>query len=156
MPELSAKGFVECQEETNKVKSRRNLYYIFTITPLKPLTYKTIKIKENTVQKSARDTIEKNEAIQSFSELKSSIKEGDPCFIVYDFPFFSEDKFLGNVLCLFSYIPDNIPVLSRVAFSTSSLDLPVHLGVAKHFQFHSTNEIDFMQIHKSISAAKRN
>lgn len=156
MPELTAKGFSECKDETEKVRLRKNLYYIFTINPVNPLTYQTIKIKENTVQKKARDTVDRKEAVQSFAELVSSIKEGEACFIVYDFPFYSDERFLGNVLCLFSYIPDNITVMARVAFSTSSLNLPSQLGVAKHLQFHSVSEIDFSQIHHSISTGKRN
>ncbi|KCZ81541.1 hypothetical protein H312_00994 [Anncaliia algerae PRA339] len=151
-----AAGFPQCKAITDQVRIRKKFYFIFTIDPVNPLTYVAMKIRENDIQKKARDIIDKEDAVKVFLEMKNQIKKEQGCFIVYDFPFYSEDRFLGNVLCLFSYIPENVSVLSKVAFSRASLDLPDQLGVAKHIQFHSVKDLDYSEIHKCISSLKRN
>ncbi|KCZ75996.1 hypothetical protein H311_03012, partial [Anncaliia algerae PRA109] len=87
-----AAGFTQCKAITDQVRIRKKFYFIFTIDPVNPLTYVAMKIRENDIQKKARDIIDKEDAVKVFLEMKNQIKKEQGCFIVYDFPFYSEDR----------------------------------------------------------------
>lgn len=149
-------GFNEVMIEADRVRSRDLVYAIFTIDPVNPLQYKMIKTLKNISQNSARDIVIKKELVKNFDSFILDISDGRGYFIVYDFGFYKQDESFRNILCLFSIIPDTLKVNARVAFSTSSLQLPGMLNVSKHISFNSVGDIQFEKVAKICMAHKPN
>lgn len=149
-------GFNEVMSEADRVRARELVYAIFTIDPINPVEYKIVKIRKNSAQSSARDIVAKAELLSNFESFKSEISDGRGYFIVYDFGFYKHDDNFRNMLCLFSIIPDTLRVNARVAFSTSSLQLPGMLNVAKHIPFNNVGDVQFKHVAKICMAHKPN
>lgn len=147
-------GFNDVMEEADRVRSRELVYAIFTIDPVNPVNYKIVTTQKNSTQSSARDVTTKEELVTNFDSLRSQITDGKGYFIVYDFGFYKNDTSFRNVLCLFSIVPDTLKVNARVAFSTSSLQLPTMLNVAKHIPFNNVNDIVYENISRICMAHK--
>ncbi|KAL0265541.1 UNVERIFIED_CONTAM: hypothetical protein PYX00_011253 [Menopon gallinae] len=154
--EALSNGFNEVMEQADKVRSRELVYAIFTIDSVIPVRYKVTKTLENNFQSSARDTMHNHDLVENLYKLKSDVSDDMGHFVIYDFGFYKADQSFRNVLCLFSIIPDTLKVNERVAFSTSSLQLPAMLNVAKHIPFNNANDISFEDLVRICMAHKPN
>lgn len=150
---MNVPGLKEVKQDVKRIKERAAMYTIFNIPDINPVIYQVIK--NGGIDQKGELIINYNEEElrEIFSKCIQNVKEGNPCYIVYDFVF--HDKGLWrNSFCFISYIPDTLNIRKKVVYSTNALSVIEALDVPLHISFTKIEELTYDGVKDKCSKYK--
>ncbi|WUR04193.1 putative ADF actin-binding protein [Vairimorpha necatrix] len=151
---MNVPGFTDVEREVESLRKRSNMYTVFNIPNLDPVTYKVIKNGGLDYKGELTINYQENILKEIFEECMEIVKANSPCYIIYDFVFYDKDLW-KNTFCLISYIPDSLKIKEKVAYSTNALTLIKDMRIPLHISCTKKEELTFNEVKERCSKFRR-
>ncbi|KAM0672913.1 putative actin depolymerization factor [Ordospora colligata] len=141
--DITIPGIDVVRAELKKIMSGVQRYTILSLSEEKPTSLSIVKSGgcAEAVGGNKRYTVEELRRI--FEEFSSNVQDNVPCFAIYDFVYFDDDRIQKKTLCLVSYIPENLAPQKNVPYSTNALNLKDVLNISMHISIKRKIDLEF-------------
>lgn len=150
MPKLVVPGLEDVRDEVKKLKDRSAMYSVIKIVNIDPVTYSVVKNGGINMKGITKADYNEKELKNIFRACIDEIKDDEPCYILYDFVFFDKNLW-RDAFCLISFIPENLNIFKKVAYSTNALRVINDLGIPLHISFTVKKDITYEEVKNKCS-----
>ncbi len=148
-------GYVDVEPEVLGVRTHKKTYAGFEISQLDPVALKIIFSGGLNTSLDVRITPPKEDLKRVFEECKAQIKKDFPCFIVYNFGYYTNKNCYREMVLFISYIPEDANLRNKIAMTSNTSILQGHLNTPMHVGIHEFEDFNYENLENECSNIQR-
>ena len=139
-------GIEDFRTQAARLRKHERTYVVATFKDINPVAIKVLSSGGKDRSANIRDIPSKEELLSIFDECKGSIEGDKGYFIVYDFGYFTDEQLYRNLIVLISYLPENLSIREKMAYSSNMLSVSGAVDIAHHIPLHEMEEFTYANI----------
>lgn len=148
-------GYSQVEPEVLGVRTHKKTFTIFVISQIDPVALKVVASGGIDTSADVRNIPTEDDLKNVFEECKKLLSKEKPCFVVYNFGYYTENNSYREMLLFVSFIPDLSNLRYKIAMTSNTSVLQGFLNTPMHIGIYDLEDFEYENFKKECSTIQR-